>query len=82
MKSDARTQCACALHESRRSVVRFDLLSAAVRRLEEAHFPLHRIDELGGVITDCLLEHHLHVSHIADARRRIARQDDEVGLLA
>jgi hypothetical protein len=42
---------------------------------------LDREHEFRGIEVDALLEHHLDVAHVGDARRRIAI-DDEVGMLA
>src|SRR6267154_5515024 len=50
--------------------------------LEEADFASHRFDQLRWVVPDPLLEHDLHVSHVADARRRITRDYHEIRVLS
>src|SRR5258706_9504245 len=50
--------------------------------LEEADFASHRFDQLRWVVPDPLLEHHLHISYIADARRRITRDYHEICVLS
>src|SRR6476619_253695 len=49
--------------------------------LEESDFSFHRRDQFRWIVADALLEDHLDVSHIADARRWISRDHDEVGVL-
>ena len=43
---------------------------------------LHRCDQLRRVVADALLEHRLDLADVADRRRRIAVDHDQVGLLA
>src|SRR5436309_3099510 len=43
---------------------------------------LHRLEQLLRVVADAVLEDDLHVLDVRDARRRIAFDDDEIGVLA
>src|SRR5262249_41626471 len=48
----------------------------------QPHFSLHRFDQLLRIVSDSLLEDRLDFADLGDRPGRIARDDDEVGLLA
>src|SRR5690242_2327417 len=58
------------------------LVQSAVRSLKQADSPAHRLNELGGIVPDPLLEHHLDVTDVADAGRWVAVDHHDVRILA
>src|SRR5579864_3494518 len=42
----------------------------------------HGVDQLRRIVSDAVLEHELDVFDVGDAHRRIAFDDDEIGVLA
>src|SRR5205823_14709453 len=65
-------------------LARADLISGgeSQRASVLAEPPLHRLEQLRGVVADAVLEHDPDVLDIADPARRVALDDDEVGVLA